>query len=173
MTHSTLIWALYLQIYVKWEAVGKKQDSILHEQVRVVRNNLSVISMKCSDVVCTTVVGMHIDQISLSSHYSDWLKWFWKYFRAFSVMYAWYTWKHVATWTMDHAAFHYVEEIWFTLRIWPRHSDEGVNICCCWRCVVREERKKEVHVWKASLLKFDGMDLSMYVSKDVPVSDVV
>jgi hypothetical protein len=74
---------------------------------------------------------------------------------------------------MDHATFHYVEENQFTLRIWPRHSDEGVNICCCQRCVAREERKKEAHVWKASLLKFNGMDPSMYVSKDVPVSDVM
>ena len=81
--------------------------------------------------------------------------------------------KHVATQAMDHAVFHHVKENWFTLRIWPRRSDEGVNVCCCQRYVAREERKKEVHVWKASLLKFDGMDPSMNVSKDVPVSDVV
>ncbi len=61
-------------------AMPEDATSAPHKQVRIVRNNPSVVGRKPSDVICMTIRGTCVGWIPFSCYCCDWLEGFWESF---------------------------------------------------------------------------------------------
>ena len=139
---------------------------ILCRKVGIIRNDTSVVEcMSVTIGIGTSIVGPCILWISILSKVGLITKRLRITFTALSINHARSIRVFRTTGTMHHAGCNRFVKQWMSFRIRYLSRYNAICLCCIVNFLIWLQKNKEVHMRKATLLKFDGVNRSNNITK--------